>query len=194
MTMDEHLQHLRLVLQTLRDAQLKAKMDKCTFGQETVEFLGHVLHGGQIWMQPSKQKAITEWKAPLKTGKEVRQFLGLASYYRNYLPQFATIASPLIDLTRKRSTIQWNWETQHAFATIKKALCQEIGQHAWDIKLPTRLTTDASGTGLGAVLEQLHEQEWKTVAVWSRTLNTCQRNYSILDKEWLAILEAITRV
>ena len=80
------------------------------------------------------------------------------------------------------------------FTTIKKALYQEIGRHTWDITLPTRLTTDASGTGLGAVLEQLHGNEWKTVVVWSKTLNTCQRNYSILDKEWLAFLEAITCV
>ena len=101
----------------------------------------------------------------LRLRKEVRQFLGLASYYCNYLPQFATVASPLIDLTRKRSIIQWNWETQHVFSTIKKVLYQEIRRHAWDITLPTRLTTDASGTGLGAVLEQLHGQEWKTVAV-----------------------------
>ena len=74
---------------------------------------------GRIYMQPAKQAIIQTWKEPLKTAKEIRQFLGLASYYRNYIPNFATIAEPLIALTRKRSTIQWTWEVQQAFRNIK---------------------------------------------------------------------------
>ena len=69
-----------------------------------------------------------------------------------------------------------------------------MGRACFDSTLPTRITTDASGVGLGALLEQLHGEIWETVAVWSRALNSCQRNYSILDKEWLAILEVVTRV
>ena len=191
---DEHLTHVRTVLNTLREAKLKVKMDKCTFGQHTVEFLGHVLKDGRIWMRPEKQEAIVNWHEPLKTAKEVRQFLGLASYYRNYVKDFATIATPLIALTRKRATISWTWEVAQAFKTLKAALSQNIGRSCWDNNLPTRVTTDASGVGLGAVLEQLHGDKWETVAVWSRAMNTCQRNYSILDKEWLAILEAVTRI
>ena len=159
-----------------------------------MEFLGHVLKQGKIWMRPEKQKAIQDWKEPLKTAKEVRQFLGLASYYRDYVPGFASIAALLIALTRKRAAIVWTWETQQAFQLLKEALSKNIGRVCWDGSLRTRVTTDASGIGLGAILEQLHEETWETVAVWSRVLNTCQRNYSILDKEWLAILEAVTRV
>ena len=145
-------------------------------------------------MQPDKQQTIVNWKEPLKTAKQIRQFLGLASYYRNYVPYFATIAEPLIALTRKRATIQWTWEVQQAFRKIKDIIGQTIERQAWDPQRRTRITTDASGTGLGAIIEQQYEENWKTVAVWSRTLNSCQRNYSILDKEWLAILEAVTRI
>ena len=193
-SMEEHLEHVRQVFQTLREAQLKVKIEKCTFGQESVEFLGHVLKGGRIWMRPEKQQVISNWHEPLKTAKEVRQFLGLASYYRNYVANFATTAAPLIALTRKRSTITWSWEVQQAFHALKQVLSKNIGRVCWTSQLPVRVTTDASGVGLGAVLEQQHGDVWETVAVWSRALNSCQRNYSILDKEWLAILEAVTRV
>ena len=83
---------------------------------------------------------------------------------------------------------------QQAFRILKEFLSKNIGRVCWDSSLKTRVTTDASGSGLGAILEQLYGDTWETVAVWSRILNTCQKNYSILDKEWLAILEAITRV
>ena len=193
-SMEEHIVHVAAVLQTLREAQLKVKLKKCIFGQEKVEFLGHVLTQGRIWMRQEKQKTILEWPEPLVTGKEVRQFLGLASYYRNYVPNFASIAAPLVALTRKRAAIIWTWEVQQAFHLLKDALSKNIGRVCWDGSRRTRVTTDASGVGLGAMLEQLHEEKWETVAVWSRALNSCQRNYSILDKEWLAILEAVTRV
>ena len=191
---EEHKGHLKSVLETLRNVELKVKLSKCSFGKAKVDFLGHVLHDGQIWMQPNKQQMIINWKEPLKTAKEIRQFMGLASYYRNYIPDFATIAEPLIALTRKRSTIQWTWEVQQAFQQIKTIIGNTISRQAWDSNRRTRITTDASGTGLGAIMEQAYGSEWRTVAVWSRTLNTCQRNYSILDKEWLAILEAVTRI
>ena len=193
-TMEEHIEHVREVFTILRLAKLKVKLEKCTFGQRSVEFLGHVLKDGRIWMRPEKQQVIRDWHEPLKTAKEVRQFLGLASYYRNYVVNFATIAAPLINLTRKRAAIQWTWEVQEAFRKLKEAISQNIGRVCWDSSSKTRVITDASGVGLGAVLEQYHSDRWETVAVWSRALNGCQRNYSILDKEWLAILEAVTRV
>ena len=83
-------------------------------------------------MQPAKQAIIQSWKEPLKTAKEIRQFLGLASYYRNYIPNFATIAEPLIALTRKRSTIQWTWEVQRAFRNIKDIVAVTIARQAWE--------------------------------------------------------------
>ena len=193
-TEEDHLQHVRTVFKTLREAELKVKYEKCVFGQRKVEFLGHVLEGGKIWMRPAKQVVINDWHEPLKTAKEVRQFLGLASYYRGYVKNFATVAAPLIALTRKRASICWTWEVEQAFKALKLALSQQVGRACWDSLLPTRVTTDASGVGLGAVLEQQHGEDWETVAMWSRALNPCQRNYSILDKEWLAILEAVTRV
>ena len=191
---DQHAQDLAKVLQALWEEGLKVNYKKCVFGKEEVEFLGHVLKDGRIWMQKGKQEAIQEWEEPLKTPKQVRQFIGLASYYRNYMRGFATIARPLIELIRKRLSIQWTWEVQQAFRQSREALNQKIGRKPWNSNLPTRVTTDASGSGLGAILEQQDEGEWRTIAVWSRTLNSCQRNYSMLDKEWLAIMEAVTHV
>ena len=109
-------------------------------------------------MQPDKQQTIVNWKEPLKTAKQIRQFLGLASYYRNYVPHFATIAEPLIALTRKRATIQWTWEVQQAFRKIKDIIGQTIERQAWNPQRRTRITTDASGTGLGAIMEQQYEE------------------------------------
>ena len=87
-TMEEHVLHVRTVLETLRDSNLKVKFKKCTFGQKSVEFLGHVLKDGRIWMRSEKQKVIAEWHEPLKSGKEVRQFLGLASLLPELRPKF----------------------------------------------------------------------------------------------------------
>ena len=189
------MQHVSRVFRTLADAQLKAKLAKCVFGVRTVEFLGHVISQGRISMDPSKRQAIVSWGTPLTSPKQVRQFMGLVSYYRNFVPHLATLAEPLTRLTRKRVRMEWGWEAENAMEGLKKAIMRAEELTTWSETLPTRVTTDASEVGMGAILEQMHgEGQWKIVASWSRKLTTCQCRYSTTDREWLAVVECITRV
>ena len=103
-------------------AKLNVKMSKCVFGTERVEFLGHVISQGHIEMETSKKKAILQWTSPLTSAREVRQFMRIVSYYRNFVPHLATIAEPLTRLTRKRIRIEWGYEAQEAMEALKQAI------------------------------------------------------------------------
>ena len=106
-TQADYVEHVKRVFQALSTAQLKVKKTKCVFGVENVEFLGHVVSHGVIAMEDGKKEAITKWESLLTSAKEVRRFMGMVSYYRNFVPQLATIAEPLTRLTRKRTHMEW---------------------------------------------------------------------------------------
>ena len=106
-TQADHVEHVKRVFQALSTAQLKVKKTKCVFGVENVEFLGHVVSHGVIAMEDGKKEAIAKWEPPLTLAKEVRRFMGMVSYYRNFVPQLATIAEPLTRLTHKRTHMEW---------------------------------------------------------------------------------------
>ena len=97
---------MRRVFAALAKAKLKVKMAKCVFNTERVEFLGHVITQGYIEMETSKKQAILRWISPLTSAREVRQFMGMVLYYRNFVPRLATIAEPLTRLTRKRTHME----------------------------------------------------------------------------------------
>jgi len=106
-TREEHEEHLRIVLHTLRDRQLYAKLSKCEFMLEKVSFLGHVISQGGIDVDPSKIEVVLEWESP-KSVFEIRSFLGLAGYYRRFIEGFSKLALPLTKLTRKGQTYGWD--------------------------------------------------------------------------------------
>ena len=147
-------------------------------------------------MDEKKQDAITRWKTPLSDTKQVRQFVGLASYYRAFIPNFSTIMEPLTTLTRKRSKFAWTWEAEQAMQRIQEQMANVSECWVWNEDRATRVITDASGVGAGAILEQWDEGQgaWVMIAAWSRVLTPCQRRYSVTDKEWLAVVESVTRV
>jgi hypothetical protein len=105
-TADEHLEHIRVVLRELQRHVLHIKLSKCYFGRSSVNFLGHVVKAGQIRMDPDKVEAVLNWPRP-KSVTEVRGFLGFARYHRRFINQFATLATPLTDLTKKTPEFRW---------------------------------------------------------------------------------------
>ncbi|GJS99104.1 putative reverse transcriptase domain-containing protein [Tanacetum coccineum] len=121
-THEEHVKHLRLVLELLKKEKLYAKFSKCEFRLRELQFLGHVINGNGIHVDPSKIEAVKNWKAP-KTLTEVRSFLGLAGYYRRFIENFSKIAKPLTILTQKSKTFDWGEEQELAFQTLKDKLC-----------------------------------------------------------------------
>ncbi|GJW63475.1 putative nucleotidyltransferase, ribonuclease H [Tanacetum coccineum] len=121
-TQEEHVDHLRLVLELLRKEKLYAKFSKCEFWLRELQFLGHVINGNGIHVDPSKIEDVKNWKAP-RTPFEVRSFLGLAGYYRRFIEDFSKIARPLTVLTQKNKTFDWGEEQENAFQSMKQRLC-----------------------------------------------------------------------
>ena len=183
---EEHGDHLRLVLGTLRTEKLYAKFSKCEFWIRRVEFLGHVVSEEGIHVDPSKIKAIENWSAP-KTPTEIRQFLGLAGYYRRFIQNFSRIAKPLTTLTQKGVAFDWEEKQERAFQTLKRALCT-----APILSLPEGIEDfvvycNASNQGLGCVLMQ----RGKVIAYASRQLKTHEVNYTTHDLELGAVVFAL---
>ncbi len=143
--------HLREVLRALRGAGLTANPKKCAIGRVEVRYLGFHLGHGQVRPQIDKTAAIAACPRP-KTKKEVRQFLGLAGYYRRFIPDYSELTSPLTDLTKKEvpDTVPWTERCQQVFTQVKAALCGGPLLHSPDFSLPFLLQTDASDRGPGA--------------------------------------------
>jgi hypothetical protein len=186
-TKTEHLQHLKLVLDKLREHTLFAKLSKCVFATEQVEYLGHVISAQGVATDPKKIEAVKAWPLPQNI-TQLRGFLGLAGYYRRFVKNFGLICRPLHDLLKKDS-FKWTNSQTVTFEQLKTSLITAPVMALPDFHEPFTLETDASGTGLGAVLMQ----QGKPIACFSKTLGTKAASLSTYDKEALAILEALKR-
>jgi hypothetical protein len=149
---EQHKLHLQAVLQVLKDNQLKAKLEKCTFGQPSVEYLGHIISGQGVATDPAKIKDIVEWKTP-KTLKKLRGFLGLTGYYRWFIQGYSTICQPLYHALKK-DNFQWGQQQEEAFQKLKTIMSTPPMLKLPDFTIPFVLETDACKSGLGAVLMQ----------------------------------------
>ncbi|KAL0427186.1 UNVERIFIED_CONTAM: Transposon Ty3-I Gag-Pol polyprotein [Sesamum latifolium] len=183
---EEHEQHLRTVLQILREKQLYAKFSKCEFWMEEISFLGHVVLKEGVQPDPAKVKAILEWEPP-KNVSEVRSFLGLTGYYRRFVKDFSVVAKPLINLLKKNTPFNWNDRCAQSFVELKRRLTS-----APILALPSGdggyvVYTDASRQGLGCVLMQ----HGKVIAYASRQLRPHEINYPTHDLELAAIVHAL---
>jgi transposase InsO family protein len=187
-TFEEHLIRLQEVLGRLRNAGLKLKPMKCQFFQGQVSFLGHIIDAQGIHTDPDKVRQIKNWATP-ENLTEVRIFLGLTSYYRRFVKEYARIASPMYDLTRKDVDFHWSEEQENAFVTLKKELVQstELAYPIPDIG-GFILDTDASGVAIGAVLSQIQGGEEKILAFGSRCLSQAEKNYCVTRRELLAVV------
>jgi LPS O-antigen subunit length determinant protein (WzzB/FepE family) len=118
---EEYEQHLRVVLEKLRQNQLYAKFSKCDFWLEEVAFLGHVLTVVGVAVDPAKIEAVKEWEQP-RNVTDIRSFLGLAGYYRRFIENFSKIAKPMTNLLKKTNEFEWMPECEHSFQTLKQRL------------------------------------------------------------------------
>ncbi|XP_017972548.1 PREDICTED: uncharacterized mitochondrial protein AtMg00860-like [Theobroma cacao] len=120
--LEEHVQHIRLVMEKLREHELYNKKEKCSFGMQEIPFLGHIIGGGNIRMDLNKVKSILEWEPPTKVTK-LRSFLGLANYYKRFVKGYSAITTPLTDMLKKGMTRKWSTRSPQAFDTLKQAMC-----------------------------------------------------------------------
>jgi hypothetical protein len=118
-TMEEHEEHLRMVLEKLRSNQLYTKFSKCEFWLTEVTFLGHVISAGGVLVDPGKVKDVLNWMSPT-TVSEIRSFLVLAGYYRRFIKDFSKIAKPMTKLMEKNKAFEWTKECQASFEELKK--------------------------------------------------------------------------
>lgn len=192
-TWEQHVEHLRETLERLRDAGLKVKARKCQMAMSECLFLGHMVGRGQVRPDEAKIDDVRNFKTP-KSKKDVRSFLGLAGYYRRFVEDFASVATPLSDLTKDCCQDKVSWEPQHqrAFDRLKEVLTSEPVLQGPDYEKTFHLQTDASNHGIGAVLSQMSEDGAdRPVAYYSRKLLKSEKNYAAVDKECLAIVDSI---
>ena len=192
---EEHLNHLNLVFERLRKAGLRLKPTKCHFLHEQVPYLGYIISKHGIQPDPSKTDKVKNFSRP-SDPTSVRSFVGLASYYRRFVPHFAAVAAPLHHLTKKDVPFQWSHECENAFCNLKSLLTQApvLVYPQFGPGKSFLLETDASGVGLGAVLSQKQDDDrYHPIAYASRSLQSHEKNYPISELETLAIVWAVKK-
>jgi len=182
----DHLAHLRAVFQLLSRDQWQVKLSKCTFAQRQIAYLGHIISAEGVATDSRKVDAIVSWPPPSNI-KELRNFLGLAGYYRKFVRHFAIIARPLSDLLKKNTIFVWTVDHQAAFDALKTALSSAPVLATPDFSKPFCLETDACANGIGAVLMQ----SGHPLAFISKPLGPKTAGLSTYEKEYLAILLAV---
>ena len=188
---DEHKQHLRVVLQILQENGLVVRPDKCQFGATSIDFLGHKIDADGIHPLEKKVEAVKNFPTPLTT-KSLQEYLGLLNYYHRFVPHVAGIVKPLYDaLSGKNKSLKWGHEQEHAFVASKSALATATCLHHPIPDAPIVVTTDASETAVGAVLEQVVDGVHQPLAFFSKKLRPNEQKYSTFDRELLAVYLAL---
>ena len=196
-----HLEHLEVVFQRLREADLKLKASKCNFFKKHIQYLGHLVSGEGIEPLPEKLEAVRKMPPPT-TPKEVRQFLGLVGYYRKFVPKFADIARPLTNLTKLDVPYEWTNRCQEAFEFLKQMLLKEPILKYPDPSKPYTLFTDASKFAWACVLTQEYEHEFDgkkrkilhPITYMSGLFKGSQINWATLTKEAYAIYVSVKKL
>ena len=185
---EEHLLNLQNVFERLRQAGLKLKPKKCAFLKKEVVYLGHLVSREGISTDPSKIDKVANWSEPTST-KEVQQFLGFANYYRRFIQNFSQIAKPLHRLTERNCPFKWTPECQQSFDNLRVKLTTAPVLAYPDYSRPFILDTDASDSGIGAVLSQKDDEgQEHVVAFASRSLSKAERRYCVTRRELLAVV------
>jgi hypothetical protein len=183
---EEHLQHVRQVLELLVRDKWQVKWSKCSFAQSQLTYLGHVIFAAGVAIDPAKIEVVAQWVTP-KNVKELRSFLGLAGYYRRFVRHFGLLAKPLTTLLKKGNLFIWTPSHEASFVALKEALISAPVLALPNFSLPFSLETDASQLGVGAVLMQAGHP----IAYLSKALGPRSQRLSTYEKEFLALLIAV---
>ena len=191
---EEFLRILRLSLESMRAAKLTLKLTKCTFAQNTVEFLGFRFEKGLYKPGDDKILAVERFPRP-KDAHDVRRFIGLCSFFRRFVKGFAQLAAPLTDLTRKSVDFGWTEKHEEAFRELKLRLIEKPILRLFDRNAETELHTDASNLGIGSILLQRSSGGvFQPVHYLSKKLSDSERNYHSSKLELLAVVWSINRL
>ncbi|PNY16937.1 retrotransposon-related protein [Trifolium pratense] len=181
----EHQTHLRLVMSVLLDNCFMANEAKCKFGSTQVDYLGHIISGAGVAVDPEKIKCVIDWPKP-RNVKGVRGFLGLTGYYRKFIKNYGKIAKPLTELTKK-DNFKWGLEADQAFAEMKEIMTSSPVLILPNFEIPFEVECDAAGRGIGAVLMQKRQP----VAFFSKALSDGNLAKSVYEKELMALVLSI---
>lgn len=183
----QHMEHLHLVLDRLEKNYFKLKLEKCSFFEKELEFLGFIVNESGIAPDPKKIRAIQELQQPNDL-TSLRSFLGLCGFYRKFVQNYSEIVAPLTHLLKKQVIFHWKENQQQAFEYLKTAISSAPILKLPDFSKPYILTCDASGVAVGGVLAQVHNGFEFPIAFESRMLTTAEKNYPTHEQELLAIV------
>ena len=186
-TIDDHLEQIQNIFHRLKQAKLKLKPKKCKLLQTKVKYLGHVVSKDGVETDPEKIEAVKEWPRPVCV-KDVRSFIGFCSYYRRFIPNFASVAKPLIKLTEKKVNFVWTDDHEDAWLELRRLMSVTPVLAYPNGEATFILDTDASNYGIGAVLSQVVDGVERVVAYGSRVLSRTERRYCITRRELLAVV------
>jgi len=190
-TEEGHDEIVEEVLRRLEENDLLVKPEKCVWKVREVGFLEVIIGEDGVRIEKEKVQRVIEWPV-LKNMKDVQKFLGLANYYRRFVKDFAMIAKPLHEMTRKGKKWEWGEKQQEAFEELKRRFTTEPVLVIPDLDKGMRVEADASNFATGGVLSMKCEDErWRPVAYISKSLNEAERNYEIHDKEMLVIIRCL---
>ncbi|KAL0203584.1 hypothetical protein M9458_001602 [Cirrhinus mrigala] len=191
-SLQEHVQHVRRVLQRLLENGLFVKAEKCVFHAQSVPFLGYILSAEGIRVDPAKVQAVVDWPTP-DSRKALQRFLGFANFYRRFIRNFSQLAAPLTALTSPRTTFRWSDSAEAAFAKLKSRFVSAPILETPDPSRQFVVEVDASEVGVGAVLSQRSATDDKMhpCAFFSHRLSPAESNYDIGNRELLAVKLAL---
>ena len=195
LTWQQHIDTLRALLQRLREANLTVKPVKCFIGFASIECLGHMVSEGTLQPCQDKINSILHAERPT-TKKQVRSFLGLVGFYRQFIKNFSELAAPLTELTKKgqrNQDIKWGESQEKAFNQLRQALVSKPILKMVEISKPFTLQVDASDLGIGAIVLQEENGKKVPVAYASRKLKQSKRSYAVIEKECLALVWAVQK-
>eukprot|EP00253_Pinus_taeda_P010660 PITA_10660 len=185
---EDHVMHVRKVLDVLNKNQLFLKMSKCEFGKTSLVYLGHIVGGGTLRIDPAKIEAIVNFPTT-KSITEVRSFLGAAQYWRKFVSNFSSIVVPMHAVTSVKHAFQWGGKQQKYFESLKENISSSLVLALPNLRQPFEIQTDASDYAMGAVLLQ----HGKPIVVHSETFNGVVVNYPTYDKELYALVQSVKK-